>query len=63
MLRTAKPYVFIALGIVLLGGTCVLTAEPNTPPAKPDPFAMNKLLGRGVNIGNALEAPTGARGA
>jgi endoglucanase len=45
-----------------------MAAEPNTPAvllrkneaagAKPDPLKMNKLLGRGVNIGNALEAPT-----
>src|SRR5512142_2465840 len=29
------------------------TAAPIT-----DPFKMNQLLGRGVNLGNALEAPT-----
>jgi endoglucanase len=57
MLRTAKPYVFITLGIVLLGATCVVAAEPNAPSTKPDAFKMNKLLGRGVNLGNALEAP------
>ena len=58
MLRTVKPYVFIALGIILLGAACVAAAEPNAASTKPDPFKMNKLLGRGVNIGNALEAPT-----
>ena len=58
MLRTAKPYVFITLGIVLLGAACVAAAEPNAASAKPDPFQINKLLGRGVNMGNALEAPS-----
>ena len=27
------------------------------PPARPDVFAVNKALGRGMNLGNALEAP------
>jgi endoglucanase len=66
MLRIAKPYVFITLGMVLLGATCVLAAEPTNTSAvllckneaagiKPDPFAVNKLIGRGVNIGNTLD--------
>ena len=58
MLRIVKPYVFITLGIVLFGAACVAAAEPNAPSTKPDPFKMNKLLGRGVNLGNALEVPT-----
>ena len=58
MLRIAKPYAFITLGIVLFGAACVAAAEPNAAPAKPDPFKINTLLGRGVNLGNALEAPT-----
>jgi endoglucanase len=48
--RIAKPYVLITLGMVLLGVTSV--AE-----AKPDAFEMDRLIGRGVNIGNALEPP------
>jgi endoglucanase len=35
-----------------------MAGEPNTSSAKPDAFKMNRMLGRGVNIGNALEAPT-----
>jgi len=58
MLRTIKPYVFITLGVVLLAAGCVIAAEPNATSTKPDPFKMNKMLGRGVCIGNALEAPT-----
>jgi endoglucanase len=34
-----------------------MAAEPNTAPASRDAFAANKLLGRGVNLGNALDAP------
>lgn len=34
-----------------------MAAEPNTAPTSPDAFAVNKLLGRGVNLGNALDAP------
>ena len=58
MLRITKSFVFITLATVLLGAACVAAAEPNATSTKPDPFKMNKLLGRGVNIGNALEAPT-----
>jgi endoglucanase len=58
MLGIAKSYAFIALIILLFGAACVIAAEPNTASTKPDPFKMNKMLGRGVNIGNALEAPT-----
>ncbi len=32
-------------------------ADSHTPAAKPDPFKLNARLGRGVNLGNALEAP------
>jgi len=40
--------------IILLGAAYGQAAESN---AKPDAFKMNQMLGRGVNIGNALEAP------
>jgi endoglucanase len=33
-------------------------ASPSSFPAGVDPFEHNRLLGRGVNMGNALEAPT-----
>ena len=58
MLRIAKLYLFAGLALALLTATCVVAAEPNTSLGKPDAFKMNKMLGRGVNIGNALEAPT-----
>jgi endoglucanase len=43
----------LALLVILLG----LALSPAQPPAKPGVFAVNKSLGRGVNLGNALEAP------
>lgn len=36
---------------------CNTASEPNTKPAPPDAFAVNKMLGRGINLGNALDAP------
>jgi endoglucanase len=57
MLRIIKAYVFTTLGVVLFGAAFVAAAEPNTSSAKPDPFKINMLLGRGLNLGNALEAP------
>ncbi|MBA4066408.1 MAG: endoglucanase [Isosphaera sp.] len=38
--------------------TCLVALALAAPPdPKPDVFAVNKSLGRGVNLGNALEAP------
>ena len=44
-----------SLAIILALASSALAADP---PAKPrDPFAANRTIGRGVNLGNALEAP------
>ena len=43
---------------VIIGINSVMAAEPNMQQAKIDPFKMNQLLGRGVNFGNALDAPS-----
>jgi endoglucanase len=40
----------LALGTVLMAGICAAADIPSA-------FAVNKLIGRGINIGNALEAP------
>jgi endoglucanase len=56
MLRIAKQYAFVTLAIVLLGATCVVAAEPNGATTQADAFKINKLLGRGVNLGNIFEA-------
>ena len=59
MSRSLKQsLVFVTAFVVLFGFLSAGASEPNAPSTKPDPFKMNKLLGRGVNIGNALEAPT-----
>ena len=45
--RKAK---IITVGMVLLACACATADNPNA-------FAINELIGRGINIGNALEAP------
>jgi len=47
--------VIIAVALtIIFGVNSILAAEQ----AKIDPFKMNQLLGRGVNMGNALDAPS-----
>jgi endoglucanase len=43
------------LAVLLLTAGFVLITRAQTPPA--DAYAMNKALGRGINLGNALDAP------
>jgi endoglucanase len=45
--------------LLLTGAALALLAvpAPAQPKAQPDVFAVNKSLGRGINFGNALEAP------
>lgn len=45
--RKAK---IVTVGMVLLACACATADNPNA-------FAINELIGRGINIGNALEAP------
>jgi endoglucanase len=47
----------IAVSLVICSCPCLSAAEPNAAPKPPDAFAVNKLIGRGINLGNALEAP------
>jgi endoglucanase len=58
MSRTAAATlgIFSLSVIITLASVCNASDESNT--AKPDPFKMNKLLGRGINLGNALDAPS-----
>jgi endoglucanase len=69
MSKTATTIVLITMVLAVTSGlNSVMAAEPNTPAvllrkneaagAKMDPFKMNQLLGRGVNMGNALDAPS-----
>jgi endoglucanase len=45
----------LAAGVLLVA--MLPAAEPVKPSGKTDVFAVNKSLGRGMNLGNALEAP------
>ena len=66
MFKSSKQAGLTVLALVMAFGfvSCV-AAEPNTTATQPfdgaqggpDAFAINKLIGRGVNLGNALEAP------
>jgi endoglucanase len=59
MSKTAAAIVLITMVLaVTIGLNSVMAAEPNTQQVKMDPFKMNQLLGRGVNMGNALDAPS-----
>jgi len=58
MSKTAAIIVLVAMVLTVTSGCdSVMTGAPNTASAKIDPFKMNQLLGRGVNLGNALDAP------
>ena len=46
---------FLLASVTLLLTVIPTAAQP--PKDKPDVFAVNKALGRGINFGNALEAP------
>jgi endoglucanase len=55
MSKTIRALVLIAiLGTITIGVNSIMAAEQT----KIDPFKMNKMLGRGVNMGNALDAPS-----
>ena len=45
------------LAVVMFVSVCRAADEPNATRG-PDPFKMNQLLGRGVNLGNAFDAPS-----
>ena len=53
MFSPSKSVAVILLAIILSG--CAFCAEANVN--LNDPCVVNKLIGRGVNIGNSLEAP------
>jgi endoglucanase len=43
--------------LLIVASCLVLSLAPLAAAAEPDVFAANRALGRGVNLGNALEAP------
>ncbi len=56
MSKQSKISILAAMVITALTG-CNMTGKHNAATAPRDAFAVNKLLGRGVNLGNALDAP------
>jgi hypothetical protein len=48
----------LAIAVLVIGCTRVPQAAPTASSVFGDPYALNHRLGRGVNLGNALEAPT-----
>jgi len=42
---------------IVCGYGCATAPKPGAASAMPDPFKLNQRLGRGVNLGNALDAP------
>ncbi len=59
MLKTMKASLLVAVGLaIVFEYNFAAGADPKPGSAQPDPFKMNTLLGRGVNLGNALDAPS-----
>jgi endoglucanase len=56
-MSTRFSAVFVLLALVSAGCSGGSPVEPPPSPQGVDPFEMNARLGRGVNFGNALEAP------
>ncbi|MBB3114622.1 endoglucanase [Paenibacillus phyllosphaerae] len=56
-MKTRIP-VIVTLLLPLLLVSCTSNTKPLKDDAVPDPFDQAKQLGKGVNLGNALEAPT-----
>ncbi len=57
MLKTVGLSVVIVLALVTRTTFCLASEEPNAAD-QDKAVRMNKLLGRGVNLGNALDGPT-----
>ncbi len=61
MFKVKKVSLYVTMGLFLvIALNCAAAEESKEAVMKrnsPDPFEQNKRLGRGVNLGNALEAP------
>jgi endoglucanase len=58
MLKKTIIVIAAILLTVIFGVNSIMATQQNTQPTKISPFEMNKMLGRGVNMGNALDAPS-----
>jgi endoglucanase len=58
VLRVKNVFLYVTAGLFLLiASSCAVTEKAVVKKRPPDPFKQNKHLGRGINLGNALEAP------
>lgn len=58
MLRAKNVLVYVTAGCFLLISSGFAVSEKGTAKGRPvDPFEQNSRLGRGINLGNALDAP------
>ncbi len=58
MLRAKNVFLYVTAGLFLLiASSCAVTEKAVVKKRPPDPFEQNKHLGRGINLGNALDAP------
>jgi endoglucanase len=55
--RHGRRFAVAAFCVVATGLIVVATRERGAVAAEPDAFAYNRLLGRGINLANALDAP------
>jgi endoglucanase len=53
----SKIKLIISLGVIIMVASVSKAVDKPNAAKGPDPFTMNKMLGRGVNFGNALDAP------
>jgi endoglucanase len=53
----SKTKLIISLGVIIMAASVSKAADEPNAAKGPDPFKMNQMLGRGVNFGNAFDAP------
>lgn len=57
VIKSSKSVIVLLTLVLALAGTSCFAGEPNAAQGQAMAEKMNKMLGRGVNLGNALEAP------
>ena len=58
MLKVKNVFLYVTVGyFLLIASGCAVTEKAVAKKRPPDPFKQNEHLGRGINLGNALEAP------
>ena len=59
ILKLVKTSFLAVVGLAIVCGYgCATAPTPGAALVSPDPFTLNQRLGRGVNLGNALDAPS-----